>query len=150
MLFKAIIIAKGRIENYKHQEWKLLIFDCFNFRYIGVVFSIHFSKQYYTQPKSGFFHWSKSGKSKSFKDEKPYPDFQSRKIKSFKDKKPYPDFQFFICTLPFSLIIAVLDIEKQLTFIYSSDFKTVSSTFVFTLVTSCFLKQKKCLLINLW
>ena len=44
------------------------------------------------QAKSGFFHWSKSGKSKSFKDEKPYPDFQSRKIKSFKDRILYPPF----------------------------------------------------------
>ena len=58
--------------------------------------------------------------------------------------KNLPYFRILIFyTLPFSLIIAVLDIKKQLTFIYSSDFKTVSSTFVFTLVTSCFLKPKK-------
>ena len=99
----------------------------------------------------GFFHWSKSPKFKSFKDSKPYPDFQSGKLKLFKYNIRGLILILIFYTLPFSLTIAVLDIEKQLTFIYSSDFKTVSSTFVFTLVTSCFLKpKKKCLLINLW
>ena len=44
---------------------------------IGVVFSMHFSKQYQTQAKSGLSHWSKSGKFKSFKYKKPDPDIQS-------------------------------------------------------------------------
>ena len=91
----------------------------------------------------GFFHWSKSPKFKSFKDSKPYPDFQSGKLKLFKYNIRGLILILIFYTLPFSLIIALLDIEKQLTFIYSSDFKTVSSTFVFTLVTSCFLKKKK-------
>ena len=98
----------------------------------------------------GFFHWSKSPKFKSFKDSKPYPDFQSGKLKLFKYNIRGLILILIFYTLPFSLTIAVLDIEKQLTFIYSSDFITVSSIFVFTLVTSCFLKKKKCLLINLW